>query len=50
MHHRIVIKLGTSVLTGGTRELNRPRMIELVRQAADLHAAAMTSSSLPQAQ
>ncbi|MDR1243052.1 MAG: glutamate 5-kinase [Deltaproteobacteria bacterium] len=28
----IVIKLGTSVLTGGTRSLNRARMVEIVRQ------------------
>lgn len=39
MHHRIVIKLGTSVLTGGAHDLDRPRMLELVRQAAELHAA-----------
>ncbi len=38
MHKRIVIKLGTSVLTGGTRRLNRAHMVELVRQAALLHA------------
>lgn len=34
--HRIVIKLGTSVLTAGTPYLNRPRLIELVRQCAHL--------------
>ncbi|MGC8781725.1 MAG: glutamate 5-kinase [Anaerolineae bacterium] len=39
MYHRIVIKLGTSVLTGGTRRLDRARMVELVRQCAQLHAA-----------
>jgi len=36
-HHRIVIKLGTSVLTAGTPYLSRPRLIELVRQCARLH-------------
>jgi len=39
MHQRIVIKLGTSVLTGGTHSLDRPRMIDLVRQCAQLHTA-----------
>ncbi len=34
---RIVIKLGTSVLTAGTPFLNRPRLIELVRQCSLLH-------------
>lgn len=33
----IVIKLGTSVLTAGTRRLSRRRMLELMRQAAQLH-------------
>jgi glutamate 5-kinase len=37
MHKRIVIKLGTSVLTGGTRKLDRAHMVELVRQCAQLH-------------
>jgi len=37
MYQRIVIKLGTSVLTGGTRRLDRARMVELVRQCAQLH-------------
>ena len=37
MYQRIVIKLGTSVLTGGTRFLDRPRLVELVRQCAQLH-------------
>lgn len=35
--HRVVIKLGTSVLTADTPYLNRPRLIELVRQCAYLH-------------
>src|SRR6476620_7377522 len=34
---RIVVKLGTSVLTAGTDRLHRPRMVELVRQLAHLH-------------
>ncbi|GIV75621.1 glutamate 5-kinase [Litorilinea aerophila] len=37
MYKRIVVKLGTSVLTGGTRQLDRPRMVELVRQCAELY-------------
>jgi glutamate 5-kinase len=35
----IVIKLGTSVLTAGTKRLSRRRMLEIVRQAAQLHDA-----------
>lgn len=35
---RLVIKVGTSVLTGGAMGLNRPRMAELVRQIARLVA------------
>ncbi len=38
LRKRIVIKLGTSVLTAGTPYLNRPRLIELVRQCSLLHA------------
>ena len=34
---RIVVKLGTSVLTGGTPRLDRAHMVELVRQCAMLH-------------
>jgi glutamate 5-kinase len=37
MYQRIVIKLGTSVLTGGTRYLDRPHMVELTRQFAAIH-------------
>ncbi len=37
MYNRIVVKLGTSVLTGGTKSLDRAHMIELVRQCAALH-------------
>ena len=29
---RLVVKLGTSTLTGGTRAWRRPRIVELVRQ------------------
>src|SRR4051812_42147528 len=35
----IVIKLGTSVLTAGTKKLSRRRMLEIVRQTAQLHDA-----------
>jgi len=34
---RIVVKLGTSVLTNGTPQLNRQRMLEIVQQVAHLH-------------
>jgi glutamate 5-kinase len=37
MYQRIVIKLGTSVLTGGTPHLDRAHMVELVRQCAELY-------------
>ncbi len=37
MYRRIVIKLGTSVLTGGTPHFNRAHMVELIRQCAELH-------------
>src|SRR3954451_16279974 len=35
---RLVIKLGTNVLTAGTDRLHRPRMVELVRQIAEARA------------
>jgi glutamate 5-kinase len=35
---RTVVKLGTHTLTGIDDRLSRPRMIDLVRQMADLHA------------
>ncbi len=34
MYRRIVVKFGTSVLTGGTPRLDLPHMVELVRQCA----------------
>lgn len=37
MYHRVVIKLGTSILTGGTSHLDRAYMVEVVRQCASLH-------------
>ncbi|MGD8804870.1 MAG: glutamate 5-kinase, partial [Chloroflexota bacterium] len=37
MARRIVIKFGTSVLTGGTSRLDRAHMVELVRQCAGLY-------------
>ncbi len=39
MYNRVVVKLGTSVLTNGGRTLDPPRMVELVRQCAELHHA-----------
>jgi glutamate 5-kinase len=36
MRKRIVVKLGTSVLTGGTRYLDQARMVEVTRQCAEL--------------
>lgn len=38
-YQRLVVKLGTSVLTGGTPRLDRAQMADLVRQCARLHAA-----------
>lgn len=35
---RMVIKIGTSVLTAGSDRLNRPLMVHLVRQIATLHS------------
>jgi glutamate 5-kinase len=35
--HRIVVKLGTSTLTGGERQINRQHMLEIVQQIARLH-------------
>ena len=36
---RLIIKLGTSTLTGGTTQLSRQRMLEIVQQVARLHQA-----------
>ena len=36
-YHRIVVKLGTSLLTGGSDQLNEAIMSSLVRQVAQLH-------------
>ncbi len=36
---RIVVKLGTSTLTAGTKQINRQRMLEIVQQVARLHQA-----------
>jgi glutamate 5-kinase len=36
---RIVVKLGTSVLTGGGRHLDQARIVELTRQCAELYHA-----------
>ena len=36
-HQRIVVKLGTSTLTGGTAYLSPPLIVDLVRQMAHLH-------------
>ena len=37
-YQRIVVKLGTSTLTGGGPRLSLPRMVDLVRQVSSLHA------------
>ncbi|MDQ7028168.1 MAG: glutamate 5-kinase [Anaerolineae bacterium] len=38
MHRqRVIVKLGTSTLTAGTKRLNRQRMLEIVQQVAYLH-------------
>ena len=36
---RIVVKLGTSVLTNGTSHISRQKMLEVVQQIASLHTA-----------
>ena len=38
-HKTIVVKFGTSTLTQGSPKLNRPQMLEIVRQLAQLHQA-----------
>ena len=40
MYKRIVVKLGTSVLTGGTAQLDRAHMVEIARQCAALRRQA----------
>ncbi|MEA3335804.1 MAG: glutamate 5-kinase [Chloroflexota bacterium] len=40
-YRRIVLKLGTSVLTAGSPRLNRPRLVELARQCARLHESSV---------
>ncbi|MDX1740376.1 MAG: glutamate 5-kinase [Rhodothermales bacterium] len=37
MYKRIIVKVGTSVLTSGSQRLDRSHMVELVRQSAVLH-------------
>lgn len=39
MYKRIVVKIGTSVLTGGTPRLDRAQMVDIVRQCALVHQA-----------
>lgn len=36
---RIVVKFGTSVLTGGGRQMDQARIVEMTRQCAELYAA-----------
>ncbi|MFN8596935.1 MAG: glutamate 5-kinase [Anaerolineae bacterium] len=38
--HRLVVKCGTSTLTGGTARLAPPRLVDLAKQAAALQASA----------
>ena len=37
IYHRLVVKFGTTLLTGGSPHLNEERMSDLVRQVAALH-------------
>jgi len=37
LHKRVVVKLGSNVLSAGSERLNRARLVDLVRQIADLH-------------
>ncbi len=36
-YKRIIIKIGTSVLTGGSPKLDRPKMVNIVSECAELH-------------
>lgn len=38
-YSRLVIKIGTSTITSGTPRISPPRLIDLIRQMAGLHAA-----------
>jgi glutamate 5-kinase len=38
--HRLVVKCGTSTLTGGTTRIAPPRLVEIAQQAAQLHSTA----------
>jgi glutamate 5-kinase len=38
IHQRIVVKVGTSTLTGGKKNLSAPQILDLVRQLAQLQA------------
>jgi len=38
-YHRVVVKLGTSTLTAGTAHLSPPRILDLVRQMAELQTS-----------
>ena len=42
MYKRIVVKLGTSVLTGGGPRLDRAGMVEIARQCAPCTRGAAT--------
>lgn len=37
MRKTLVVKFGTSVLTQGSKSLNRPKMLDIVRQCTELH-------------
>ncbi len=39
MTKTLVVKVGSSTLTGGTRHLSKPNMLDIVRQIAELHQA-----------
>ena len=39
LYQRVVIKLGTSTLTARTSRLSAPRLVDLTRQVAELHAS-----------
>jgi len=38
LNQRIVVKLGTSTLTAGTQRISKSRMVDLVRQVAQVHS------------
>ena len=47
-YRRVVVKLGTSVLTSGSKQLDKAHMVELARQMAALMKSGSKSYYAPQ--